>query len=80
MIGGGRYVPGNVPIDNSSDEIIRSAYSALEQRFWIGYGRPIDTDQTPIEIKRVTTDPETGDALEQYATGPWEDYLTLPYS
>ncbi len=80
MIGGGRYVPGNVPIDNSSDEIIRSAYSALEQRFWIGYGRPIDTNQTPIEIKRVTVNIVTGAAIEQYADGPWEDYLTLIYT
>ena len=80
MIGKGRIVPGNVILETRSDEIIRSAYSALEQRFWIGYGKPSDTDQTPIEIKRVTTDPETGDAMEQYATGPWEDYLTLIYT
>jgi hypothetical protein len=59
---------------------IRNAYDPATFTFWVGYGNPAATDQTPITIKRGITDPVTGLVTEAEAFGPWDDYLTLPYS
>lgn len=59
---------------------IRHAYDAPSYTFWVGYGSDTDTDQDDITIKRGVTDPVTGLVTETTATGPWDDYLTLPYS
>ena len=59
---------------------IRHAYDGTIFTFWVGYGSDTDTDQDDIEIKRGVTDPVTGLVTETTATGPWDDYLTLPYS
>ena len=59
---------------------IRWAYDAPSYTFWVGWGSVGTTDQTPITIKRGITDPVTGLVTEAEAFGPWDDYLTLPYS
>jgi hypothetical protein len=59
---------------------IRSAYDPASFTFWVGYGNTSATDQTPITIKRGITDPMTGLVTEAEAFGPWDDYLTLPYT
>lgn len=59
---------------------IRSAIDLPAFTVWVGWGLIDDTDQTPITIKRGITDPATGLVTETEAFGPWDDYLTLPYS
>jgi hypothetical protein len=59
---------------------IRYAYDGTIFTFWVGYGSDTDTDQNDIEIKRGVTNPVTGLVTETTATGPWDNYLTLPYS
>ena len=58
--------------------VIRTAYTT--DLFYIGYGPTNSTDQDSILIKRTTVDPLDGSVTEEFATGPWDDYLTLPYS
>ena len=62
------------------DIAIRHAYDGTIFTFWVGYGSDTDTDQNDITIKRGVTDPVTGLVTEATAVGPWDDYLTLPYS
>jgi hypothetical protein len=59
---------------------VRSAYDSSTFTVWVGWGSVGTTDQTPITIKRGITDPVTGLVTETEAFGPWDDYLTLPYS
>lgn len=59
---------------------VRSAYAPNTFTVWVGWGSVGTTDQTPITIKRGITDPITGLVTETEAFGPWDDYLTLPYS
>ena len=59
---------------------VRSAYDLSTFTVWVGWGSVGTTDQTPITIKRGITDPATGLVTETEAFGPWDDYLTLPYS
>ena len=59
---------------------VRSAYDPSMFTVWVGWGSVGTTDQTPITIKRGITDPLTGLVTEAEAFGPWDDYLTLPYS
>jgi hypothetical protein len=58
--------------------IVKTAYTP--DLFYIGYGPTNSTDQDFIVIKRATVDPLNGSVTEEYAIGPWDDYLTLPYT
>lgn len=74
-------VPSGATIDVPVPPVaIRSAYDPEIFTFWLGYGNPAATDQTPITIKRVTVDPLDGSVTEEYSINPWTNFADGPWS